>query len=231
MWRQTVMDAHGSALLPVTLVLFLFSAIAIGAALVVRIELTVADRFRESAEALYAAEAALEAAIAELKALPTWTSVVDGGQRSRFADGSFTGSKRLPAGGSVNVCCAAGSAFDRVIRESQASPVPARRALAWQPFLWTTFDALVPQEPASRLYVLVFIADSSDESAAAEEAVLVRSEAIDPGGQRRTVESLVALRPAQDPGPVAPAAGRSVQSNEMPGTAPVFRVLTWREVR
>ena len=70
MWRQTVMDSHGSALLPVTLVLFLFSAIAVGAALVVRVELTVADRFRESAEALYAAEAALEVAVAELKACP-----------------------------------------------------------------------------------------------------------------------------------------------------------------
>jgi hypothetical protein len=231
MRRQTVTDPRGSALLPVTLVLFLFSAIAIGAALVVRVELMVAERFRQSAEALYAAEAALQVAIAELEALPDWTPVVDGGHRSRFADGSFTGSKRVPGGGSVTVCCGAGSAFERLTSESQASPVPARRALAWQPFLWATFDALVPRDPATRLYVLVFIADSADEEAATDEAVLVRAEAIDPGGLRRTIESLVARRPAQNPELVTTAANGPLQSDEMPASAPVFRVLTWREVR
>ena len=109
--------------------------------------------------------------------------------------------------------------------------MPARRALAWQPFLWTTFDALVRRDPASRLYVLVFVAESPDETAAVEEAVLVRAEAIDPGGLRRTVESLIALRPAAEPELGTTAASRSVQSDEMPGTAPVFRVLTWRELR
>jgi hypothetical protein len=97
--------------------------------------------------------------------------------------------------------------------------------------LSTTFDSLVPLDPPSGLYVLVFLAEAADEAAAAEEAVLVRAEAIDPGGLRRTVESLIALRPAADPELEVTAASRSVQSEEMPGTVPVFRVLTWREVR
>jgi hypothetical protein len=229
--RQRVMDAHGSALLPVTLVLFLFSAIALGAALVVRVELTVGERYRESAEAFHAAEAALEVAVAELQAQPSWLAVVDGGRHSKFTDGSFTGAKRVPGGGSVNVCCGTGSAFERLRSESQASPVPARRALTWQPFLWATFDALVPQDPASRLYVLVFAAESADEEAPAAEALLVRAEAIDPGGLRRTVESLVALRAPETPDPRTASANVSVQSEEMPAPVPVFRVLTWRELR
>ena len=48
----------GSALLPVMLLMFLFSAIAIGMVVVVRVETTVAARFVQATQALHAADAA-----------------------------------------------------------------------------------------------------------------------------------------------------------------------------
>ena len=226
---RTLTDVRGSALLPVILVLFLFSAIALGAALVVRVEISVADRFRQSAEALHAAEAGLDVAISELRSMPTWTTVAAGSSHSQFSDGAFTGSRTVPGGGSVTLCCGPGSAFDDLAVETSASAVPARRALAWRPFLWTTFTSLVPQDPPSRLYVLVLAADSAGEPSAGE-ALLLRAEAIDPAGLRRRVESLIDLSPPPNPELEEPMMRQSVQA-EGEVLPLLLRVLTWREVR
>jgi hypothetical protein len=227
--RRGLKDARGSALLPVVLVLFLFSAIAIGAALVVRVEISVADRFRQSAEALYAAEAGLEVAISELRLMPTWSPVADGSHQSQFSDGAFMGSRTLPGGGVVRLCCGAGSPFEDLVAETASSAVPARRALAWWPFLWAPFASLVPQEPPSRLYVLVFAADSTGEPSAGE-ALLLRAEAIDPAGLRRRVEGLIGLSPPPNPEIEVSSIPRSVQAEDAV-LPPSLRVLAWREVR
>ena len=228
--RPAERSARGSALLSVTLLMCLFSAIAIAAAVVIRVEVIVAQRFRHSAEAFHAAEAALQVAVSELRALPSWTSVVNGDQTSQFTQGVFLGGKNLPGGGVVNVCCGTGSAFDRLAASSRASPVPARRVLVWRPFLWTTFDALVPRDPPSRLYVIVFAADDEEDVGDGDTngIVLLRAEAIDPGGLHRTMEALVA-RPVPEP---AAGDGSDVTSAEEPAARPsVVAILTWREVR
>jgi hypothetical protein len=107
----------------------------------------------------------------------------------------------------------------RLAAETAGSPLPSRRAVVWRPFLWLPFDDVAPQEPASRLYVVVFVGeDDEDAGGGAVESngrILVRSEAVDPGGLRRSVEALIA---------------RPVQSGEEDG-APrhAVAVLSWRE--
>lgn len=205
----------GSALLPVMLLMLLFSAIAIGAAAVVRVEVLVADRFRRSAEARYAAEAALGAALAELRRSPDWAPVTAGIQTSVLSQGAFAGYQSVPAGGAVHLCCEPDSVFGRLEQETRAGS-PFRQALVWRPFLWTSFRALTGSTASDRLYLVVFTAATGREVAGAsgdgvgeDDSLVIRAEAVDPAGLRRVVESLVGRRRGEG----------------------VVRTLTWREVR
>ena len=214
---------RGSALLPVMLLMLLFSAIAIGAAAVVRVEVLVADRFRRSAEARYAAEAALGAALAELRRSPDWAPVTAGIQTSVLSQGAFAGYQSVPAGGTVHLCCEPDSVFGRLEHETRAARSPSRQALVWRPFLWTSFRGLTGSAASERLYLVVFVAAATGREAPAgtdgtgaegasegeDDSLVVRAEAVDPAGLRRVVESLVGRRRGEG----------------------VVRTLTWRDVR
>ena len=209
----------GSALLIVLTLTFLFSALTIGTTTVVGVETAVSSRYRAGIEALYVADAGLAVVLAELRTLPDWSPILTGAVRSSAAQGSFVGSASV-AGGTVFLCCGGRSLFEQLARESAASPVPARRTLAWHPYLWSSWNALAGQSGSGRLFVLSLI-KKDDEDGDADEGtdlnlvVIVRSEAIRPDGLRRAVEALVAREPG-DPELGIPAA---------------VRLLRWREVR
>ena len=210
----------GSALLPVMLLMFLFSAIAIGMVVVVRIEISVAMRFVQATQALHAADAAVGLALSELRAMGDWTPVLTGAVQSVRSDGIFAGRKDLPGGGSVVICCGSSSVAGRLAGESALSGAIARRTLPWRPFLWAPLTALLPGSPLGRLYVVVFVEDDEGEedgngSADANRRVVVRAEAVQPDGLRRAVEALI----EQEPG------------DPLRGLAPAVRLLRWREVR
>ena len=210
----------GSALLPVMLLMFLFSAIAIGMVVVVRIEISVAMRFVQATQALHAADAAVALALTELRAMGDWTPVLAGAVQSVRSDGIFAGRKDLPGGGSVVICCGSSSVAGRLAGESALSGAIARRTLPWRPFLWAPLEALLPGSPLGRLYVVVFVEDDEGEedgngSADANRRVVVRAEAVQADGLRRAVEALIEREPG-DP---------------LRGLAPAVRLLRWREVR
>ena len=220
-------DASGSALLSVLLLMFLFSAIAFGAVLVIRVEITISDRYRQAGQALYAADAGLAITGAELRALSSWTPVLSGLQPSALSEGAFTGPRNLPGGGSVILCCGAGSVSDRLATATRVSPLPARRAVQWRPFLWAPFGSLAPEDPALPVFLVVWVADDEEDgdgvaTVDANGVVLVRAEAVGRGGLSRTVEAFVARRPdsAQPP-----------ESGFVAATPPAIGLLRWREVR
>jgi hypothetical protein len=209
----------GTALLIVLTLTFLFSALTIGAAIVVGVETTITGRYRDGTEALYIADGGLAVVLAELRTLPDWSPILQGALHSTASQGSFTGSASV-AGGTVFLCCGGRSAFERLARESAAGAVPARRTLTWHPYLWSPWSVLAGQPGPGRVFVLSFVQDDEDDGDADEATdlngvVVVRSEAIRPDGLRRVVEALVAREPG-DPDHGIPAA---------------VRVLRWREVR
>lgn len=213
-------DEDGSALLPVMLLMFLFSAIAIAMVVVVRLESFVAVRFVQATQALHAADAGVALVVSELRALGDWTPVLAGTVQSPRSDGAFAGRKDLPGGGSVAVCCGSASVAGRLAAESAVSGAIARRTLQWRPFLWSPLTALLPGSPPGSLYLVVFVEDDEDEedgnaSADVNGRVVVRAEAVQPDGLRRAVEALIE-REAGDP---------------LRGLAPAVRLLRWREVR
>lgn len=214
------LDESGSALLPVMLLMFLFSAIAIGMVVVVRMETFVAFRFVQAAQALHAADAGVALALSELRAMADWTPVLAGAVQSARSDGVFGGRRRLPGGGSIALCCGSSSIAGRLTAESAVSGAMAGRGLPWRPFLWSPLPALLPASPSASLYLVVFVQDDEDEddgdgAADVNGRVVVRAEAVQPDGLRRVVEALVERQPA-DP---------------VRGLAPAVRLLRWREVR
>ena len=222
-------NPNGTAIFTVLLIMFLFAAVAGGLLVVVRIETLVASRYRQSVEALFAAEGAMDAAVAELRAIPDWSPVVAGTYQSGQSQGTFQGSKAIPGGGSVPVCCGPGSAAYRLSTDTLLSALPARRAMQWRPFLWTSLDALAPRNPGSRLYVVVWIGNDEEDRDGADSAdtnhtVVVRAEALAATGMRRVVEALVARQPLTG-GPFLP--GSTSESARLNRVA----VLSWREVR
>ena len=222
-WKQATRPPRseaGSALLPVMLLMFLFSAIAIGMVVVVRIEAFVAMRFVQAMQALDAADAGVAVAVSELRTTGDWTPVLAGAVQSSRSDGVFGGRKDLAGGGSIALCCGSSSVAGRLAAESAVSGAIARRTLPWRPFLWSPLTKLLPGSPAGSLYLVVFVEDDEDEedgngSADVNGRVVVRAEAVQPDGLRRAVEALVEREPG-DP---------------LRGLAPAVRLLRWREVR
>jgi hypothetical protein len=190
---------RGGALLSVILIMFLFAAIALGAAAVMRVETLVVDQYRQASMALSAAEAGGEAVASELRAMAAWTTVINGTAQSALSQGAFSGSKPVPGGALVHLCCGAGSAADRLATDAALSPHPARRAIQWRPYLWTTLDALAPRDPPSRLFVAVWVGNDEDDPGGAatdtNDVVLIRSEALEPRGFRRVVEAVIGRHP------------------------------------
>jgi hypothetical protein len=202
------------------LLMFLFSAIAIGMVAVVRVETFVAIRFVRATQALHAADAGVALVLAELRTMGDWTPVLAGAAQSVRADGSFGGRKVLPGGGSIALCCGSSSVAGRLSAESAVTGAIARRTLPWRPFLWSPLSALLPGPAPGSLYLVVFVQDDEDEedgdgSVDVNGRVVVRAEAVQPDGLRRAVEALVERQPA-DP---------------LRGLAPAVRLLRWREVR
>jgi len=214
-------------MLPVLLLMFLFSAIACGGAIVTRVEVGISERFRQAAEALYAADAGLHLAVSQLRALENWTAVVSGNQRSAFVTGAFGGSKPVPGGGVVVLCCGRESAVDRLASDTRGSPLPARRTVVWQPYLWALFDRVAADGPGSRFFLVVWVANDEDEPADAgdsNDTVIVRSEAIAPGGVTRAVEAIVSRRQA------IPPEGSEDAEGDVPRPG-VIEIVRWRDVR
>jgi hypothetical protein len=217
--RRSGWNQDGSSLIAVLLLMFLLSAIAIGMAVVITLEVTVGSRFVQAAQALMAADAAVNITVAELRQMADWSPILAGTVPSALSDGAFAGSRTLP-GGSIVLCCGGSSVSGRLTRENELSDAFARRALLWRPFLWSPFAALLPASPITGLYVVVFVQDDEDDGDGdpmtdLNGRVEVRAEAVQPDGLRRTVEALIA-RERGDP---------------VRGLAPAVRLLRWREVR
>jgi hypothetical protein len=217
--RLRCSDQDGSTLITVLLLMFLLSAIAIGMAVVLEVEVTIASRFVQATQAHMAAEAAMNIAIAELRPMADWSAILTGASSSSLSDGAFAGTRPL-AGGAVLLCCGSSSVSGRLERENGLSGAFARRGLVWRPFLWSPVTTLLPGTPLPPLYIIVFVQDDEDDGDGSAMTdlngrVLMRAEAVQPDGMRRSVEVLVA-RERGDP---------------LRGLAPAVRLVRWREVR
>lgn len=213
---------------------------ALGAALVLvtTTESAIASNFRAGSEAFYAADAALERALADLRASPDWTGILAGRERASFTDGPPSGVRRLRDGTEVNLSSVINLANCLKITECSDADLVAQTAeRPWganNP-RWIAYGygplaaAAAPVVVGSPFYVVVLAGDDPSEndddplldgvsgataSNPGRGIILVRAEAFGPGGAHRAVEATIGRLRAVDAG--------------VERLGPELHVLAWR---
>jgi hypothetical protein len=172
---------HGAALIVALMAMTV--VMALGAALIVMTstETLIARNFLAGREALYAAEAIAELAVAELRSGVNWEAVLDGTQPSRFVDGAPSGRRPLPINEPVDL----GQVLNLANCETpSACDGPPR----WRLFAYGPLPDFLPEAAGSPFYVVALVAAASDLEA---PGVTVRGEAYGPRGVQRAMEQTV----------------------------------------
>ena len=190
-FRRNNSRDQGIALVQVLLLLVLLSAAAGGAALLARVEVLTAQHQRGERDAAYAAEAMLAATLHELDVRPDWNAALAGAAPAGFADGPPAGLKQIPGGGTVDLCCGAGSLTARA-RADTGEP--------WVPLAWQSLRGLLNVPEAPPYYLVAWIQDDGEEvdgdpGADTNDRVMIRAEAVTPLGSRKAIEALAERAP------------------------------------
>jgi hypothetical protein len=204
-------------------------------------ETAIAANFRAAHEAIYAADAVMERALADLGRVPDWTPVLDGSVQSSFTDGSPSGTRTLVDGSTIDLAeitnlanCqkAAGCSAADVAATTTERPWGANNP-RWALYAHGALaDMLGAQSIHSGFYVVAFVGDDPSENDGdplldgfsvaggpnpGKEVVIVRAEAFGPRNAHKVLEATV---------------GRL----ELPPTTPgepistELRVLSWRQL-
>ena len=198
------------ALLTVLLAGVLLLAYGLATSFMANTELAIASADRAGREAMYAAEGAAQAAVAELLAQPGWSGALDGSLTSTFQDATQT-----PAIDSPDRLFDLPARTAALQAGSDLTPAGADRS-QWHLFAWGPASMLLsPPASVGPYYLAVWFADDSGDgdgnpSADANGIVIVHAEAYGRAGLLRAVECVVS---------------RGVTT----GSRPVL--LSWRELR
>ncbi len=174
-------------------------------------ETKIANNFRNSSAALYAADAGLERSMGDLLAIPDWNSMLSGTATSGFIDGA-PGDRVLADGSTLNVSQVLAHANCQKTSCSTADYVEVTKDRPWgvnnprwQLFAYGPLDDMIPTSSIdSPFYVVVMVGDDPSEndgdplkdgSAATNPGsgvMTVRAEAFGPRGLHKTVEVTLA---------------------------------------
>jgi hypothetical protein len=210
---------RGSVLLCVLMVTTLVGTLGAALALIVSTETFAAANYQSSQQGLYAADAALERTVGELRLLPTWVAVPGAAATSSadFNDGLST--PRMPNGLTLNLT----QLTSRRQAESDAIYPSGPDHPVWHLYGHAPLNRMIPDAASVSAYVVVWLADDPDDldgnpAIDANDVILVRAEAFGVRGGRRAVEATIQREQAM-------AAG-------FPGvTRSDVGVIAWREVR
>lgn len=204
------MRSRGIALVVTLIAMAAFAALGLGLVLTTSVERLTGGNYRDSVDALYAADAAIELAARELAPIADWDRVLDGTIRSRLTDGSPGGARSI--GGvpldltilTNEVTCGRTTACSdaRIRQTTLARPWGANNP-RWEPFVFGPIGTFAgaAARPLPLVYVIVWIGDDAHETdgnrlvdgggpgAAGRNILRARAEAFSAGGARRAIEA------------------------------------------
>jgi hypothetical protein len=240
---MTAAGERGTALVIVILSVMLLTALGSALVLISVTETGISAHYRTGFRALYAADAALVRAVADLAASSDWNAALAGGARSTFTDGG-PGGVRGVAGMRVDLDaltrslrCGTALACDGSGVGSLSGPWGLNNP-AWQLYAWGPLSQLLPSPGDRDIYLTVWVGDDPEEADSnplldeerpdqpGHGVIRLVASAHGPGGARRTLEATL----ARDP-PPPDDAGTATGSSAVPAGAPRARVIAWREVR
>lgn len=198
-------DERGTALIIALMAMMLLTALGAAVVMVSNTETHIAANYRNSQEALYAADAAVERVVEDLLLIPRWNDILAGTAQSGFVDGPSAASKTLPGGGTITL--------DRATAQLQADTDALNLWGAnnpkWKLFAWGPLQDMLPNNQIdSPMYLAVWVADDPADGPPdpngniavpdgnplldANGTLTLHAEAIGPSGTRKVVEVTVA---------------------------------------
>jgi hypothetical protein len=188
---------------------------ALGAALVMTTssETLIANNYRKSSEALYAADAVLELALHELPRVAGWDPVLNGSSRSAFIDGLPLNVVRTLQDGSTirldEVLNRANCQKTSVCTSADVNALSSERPWGannprWQPYAYGHLNNLTSATPINSQFFVVLLAgddaaendgdpgkDGASEGNQGSGVLALRAEAFGPGGAYKLIEATV----------------------------------------
>jgi hypothetical protein len=196
-------NQQGSALIIALMAMMLLSALGAVVVMVSTTETRIAGNYRDSQEALYAADAAVERVIQDLLLVPRWNDILSGTTQSAFIDGSSNSQITLPSGGTMTLCCATNTATGQLQAETDTLNLWGANNPQWKLFAWGPLREMLPgSQIDSSMYLVVWVADDpadgtggvidGDPLADVNGTLTLHAEAIGASGTRKTIEVTVA---------------------------------------
>ncbi len=212
-FRRAIDSERGVALLIALMAMMLLSALGMGLMLTTSTETLITGNYRDSVEATYAADAAVERVIQDLLIVPDWNDVIAGTKQSAFVDGAPSGTRTLPSGGTVDLTRLTNMLNCGTPSGCTASTMNARTAERpwtlnnprWQLYAYgPVTDMIETGTVSSPMYVVVWAADDQSENDndptvdgtvitnPGRGVIALRAEAFGPGGAHKVIEVTVA---------------------------------------
>ena len=201
--RSRLSDQEGSALIVALMAMMLLTALGAAVVMVSSTETRISGNYRDSQEALYAADAAVERVVQDLLLVPRWNDILNGTTQSSFAEGSSTTAITLPNGGTVTLCCGANTATGQLQADTDTLNLWGANNPRWKLFAWGPLSSMLPDNQIdSAMYVAVWVADDpadgtggvidGDPTSDVNGTLTLHAEALGPGGTRKVIEVTVA---------------------------------------
>ncbi len=207
---------QGAALICTLMVIILLTTLGAGLTFMTVTETVISANYRIARETFYAADAALQRAMSDLRTVPDWNDVLaapPGNLRSGFDDG--LSAPTAPDGTTLDV-----EALTAALQADTAAGYagPADEAPSWRVFAQGNLGRVVAEDGPALGYVIVWVADDAadndhDPVRDANRRLLVHAAAFGSATARRDVEAVVARAAVRGGGPW-----------------PV-RLVSWRRVR
>ena len=210
--RPRLGNEDGTALIIALMSMMLLTALGAAVVMVSRTETAIANNYRNSQEALYAADAAVERVVQDLLMVPRWNDILNGTVSSSFTEGNPNGAIDLPVGGKITLCrpagpppgCPLATATGELQAETDTADLWGPNNPQWRLFAWGPISRLLDTAPIdSPMYVAVWVADDPADGPSpgaadgnplldANGTLTIRAEALGPGGTRKVIEVTVA---------------------------------------
>lgn len=198
-------NQDGSALIIALMAMMLLTALGATVVMVSTTETRIAGNYRDSQEALYAADAAVERVVQDLLQIPRWNDILTGTAQSGFTDGSSTSPITLPGGGTMTLCCGTNTATAQLQADTDTLNLWGANNPRWRLFAWGPVSDMLPaNQIQSAMYVAVWVADDPADApppglvadgnplSDANGTLTLHAEALGPGGTRKVIEVTVA---------------------------------------
>jgi hypothetical protein len=191
---------EGTALIIALMATMLLTALGMTLVLTSNTETMISANYRNSQEALYAADAAVERVVQDLLLIPRWNDILAAGSpaqlastRSAFADASTTVS--IPnTGQSINLV----TATQNLQSSSDALNLWGTNNPTWRLFAYGRLQDILPNNAIdSNMYLAVWVADDPADNDGnplvdGNGTLTLHAEAYGPSGTRKVIEVTVA---------------------------------------